>query len=212
MTLAPPYARHLVAAIGAIDWRNVQIAIQWFHKALVSERTIFVAGNGGSAATASHFACDMAKTASYGRSKRFRVIALNDNMPTLTAYSNDVGYDAVFVETLKNFARSEDIFMAISGSGNSPNVVRAMEYANAAGCRTIALTGRDGGRLGPLSQLNIHIPVQHMGCIEDADMMLCHMITYHFLENPSFATYRQKSSAPNELLENLKDLGNRQAI
>jgi D-sedoheptulose 7-phosphate isomerase len=110
------------------------------------------------------------------------MIALTDQLPTLTAYANDVGYDAVFVEQLKNFAQPGDLFLAISASGNSPNVVRAMEYANQVGCRTMALTGRDGGRLGPMAQLNIQVPVLHMGRIEDAHMVVCHMISYYFMD------------------------------
>jgi D-sedoheptulose 7-phosphate isomerase len=93
-----------------------------------------------------------------------------------------VGYDVIFVEQLKNFAQPDDLFMAISGSGNSPNVVCAMDYANSIGCRTIALTGRDGGRLGPKAQLNIQVPVAHMGRIEDAHLNVCHMIGYYFMD------------------------------
>jgi len=109
-------------------------------------------------------------------------MALTDSLPTLTAYSNDVGYEVVFEEQLKNFARPGDLVMAISGSGNSPNVVRALEWANGLGCRTIALTGRDGGKLGRLAQLNILVGVPHMGRIEDAHMIVCHMIGYYFME------------------------------
>jgi D-sedoheptulose 7-phosphate isomerase len=109
-------------------------------------------------------------------------MALTDQLPTITAYANDVGYDVIFVEQLKNFAQPDDLFMAISGSGNSPNVVRAMDYANSIGCRTIALTGRDGGQLGPKAQLNIQIPVAHMGRIEDAHLNVCHMIGYYFMD------------------------------
>jgi len=94
-----------------------------------------------------------------------------------------VSYDSVFVEQLKNFAQSGDVLMCISGSGNSPNVVRAMEFANSIGCKTIALTGRDGGKLGPLAQLNIQVGVPHMGRIEDAHMIVCHMIAYHFMDS-----------------------------
>ena len=124
----------------------------------------------------------MVKGASYGRESRFRILALTDSLPTITAYSNDVAYDCIFVEQLKNFARPDDLVMCISGSGNSPNVVRAMEYANSIGCRTIALTGRDGGRLGTLGQLSIHVAEQHMGRAEDAHMVVCHMIAYRFME------------------------------
>jgi len=124
----------------------------------------------------------MVKGASYNRDKRFRMMALTDSLATITAYSNDVSYDAVFVEQLKNFARPGDILISISGSGNSPNVLRAAEWANSAGLKTIGLTGRDGGQLGRLSQLEINVGVQHMGRIEDGHMIVCHMLAYYFME------------------------------
>lgn len=184
MTFPHTYKTELLKALELIDLDKVTQAIEWFREARDAGRTIFVCGNGGSAATASHFACDVVKGASYERDQRFRIMALTDNLPTLTAYSNDCGYDVVFAEQLRNFAKPGDLVMAISGSGNSPNVLRAMEYANAAGCRTIALTGRDGGRLGPMAQLNIQIGVPHMGRIEDAHLVVCHMIAYCFMEQP----------------------------
>jgi D-sedoheptulose 7-phosphate isomerase len=177
------YKAELLAAIDRIDTGLVQQAIEWFREARDTSRHIFVCGNGGSASTASHFACDIVKGASYNRDSRFRIMALTDSMATITAYSNDVGYDCVFAEQLKNFAQPGDLVMCISGSGNSPNVLRAMEYANSIGCKTIALTGRDGGKLGPLAQLGIQVAVPHMGRIEDAHMIVCHMIAYHFMEN-----------------------------
>lgn len=176
------YKSELLKAIDGIQLAHVSQAIDWFRAARDGGRRIFVCGNGGSASTASHFACDIVKGASYGRETRFRIMALTDQMPTITAYANDVTYDSVFVEQLKNFAEPGDLFMGISGSGNSPNILRAIEYANTAGCRTIALTGRDGGKLGPLAQLNIQVPVPHMGRIEDAHMIVCHMIGYAFME------------------------------
>jgi D-sedoheptulose 7-phosphate isomerase len=182
MNFSEAYKTDLLKAIETIDLDRVDQAIEWFQQARAGGRHIFVCGNGGSASTASHFACDMVKGASYNRGARFRIMALTDQLPTLTAYANDVGYDAVFVEQLKNFAQPGDILVAISGSGNSPNVLRAMEYANQAGCRTMALTGRDGGQLGPLAQLNIQVPVPHMGRIEDAHMIVCHMICYYFMD------------------------------
>ncbi|MDQ2898607.1 MAG: SIS domain-containing protein [Acidobacteriota bacterium] len=181
-TFAEQYRTDLVETIAKIDASRVQQAIQLFERARDGGRHIFVCGNGGSASTASHFACDMVKGASYQRERRFRIMALTDQLPTLTAYANDVSYDSVFVEQLRNFAQPGDLFMGISGSGNSPNVIQAMEYANATGCDTIALTGRDGGKLGPLARLNIQIPVPHMGRIEDAHMIVCHMIAYRFME------------------------------
>src|SRR6266852_6080208 len=182
MTFPELYKAELINAIQLIDLEKVNQAIEWFKEARDSGRHIFVCGNGGSAATASHFACDIVNGCSFNRASRFRIMALTDQLLTITAYANDVGYDVVFVEQLKNFAVRDDLFMAISGSGNSPNVLRAMEYANSIGCRTIALTGRDGGKLGPLAQINLQVPVPHMGRIEDAHMIVCHMIAYHFRE------------------------------
>jgi D-sedoheptulose 7-phosphate isomerase len=177
------YKAALLEAIDRIDTSRVEQAIEWFREARDGSRQIFVCGNGGSASTASHFTCDIVKGASYNRDTRFRIMALADSLATLTAYSNDVSYEHVFVEQLKNFARAGDLVMCISGSGNSPNVVRAIEYANSIGCKTIALTGRDGGKLGPLAQLNIQVAVLHMGRIEDAHMVVCHMIAYHFMDS-----------------------------
>ena len=182
MTFAEQYKSDLIQTIDTIDLEKVNQAIEWFKEARAQGRTIFVCGNGGSASTASHFACDMVKGASYNREPRFRIMALTDSLPTMTAYSNDVSYDCVFCEQLKNFAQPGDLVMAISGSGNSPNVLSATEYANSIGCRTIALTGRDGGKLGPMADLNIQVPVPHMGRIEDAHMIVCHMIGYYFMD------------------------------
>jgi D-sedoheptulose 7-phosphate isomerase len=183
MSYPEQYKAALLEAIDRIDTARVDQAIEWFRAARDASHSIFVCGNGGSASTASHFTCDMVKGASHNRDSRFRIMALTDSLATLTAYSNDAGYDTVFVEQLKNFAKAGDLVMCISGSGNSPNVLRAMEYANSIGCTTLALTGRDGGKLGPMAQLNIQVPVPHMGRIEDAHMIVCHMIAYHFMEN-----------------------------
>ena len=109
-------------------------------------------------------------------------MALTDSLPTITAYSNDVGYECVFVEQLKNFAEPGDVVMAISGSGNSPNVLRAVEYGNSIGCQTIALTGRNGGELGRMAQLNLQVSHPQMGRIEDAHMIVTHMISYYFMD------------------------------
>lgn len=182
MSFTQDYKTELLKTIESIDLSRVDQAIEWFREAREQGRQIFTCGNGGSASTASHIACDIVKGASFQREKRFRLMALTDSLPTLTAYSNDVGYEVVFVEQLRNFARPGDVVLAISGSGNSPNVLRAVEYANSIGCRTIALTGRDGGALGRIAQLNIQAPVPHMGRIEDAHMIICHMIGYYFME------------------------------
>jgi len=177
------YRAKLLSALDTIDTQAVAQAIEILTAARDTDRHIFVCGNGGSASTASHFVCDMVKGASYNRQARFRIMALTDSLPTITAYSNDVSYDCIFAEQLKNFAEPKDVFMAISGSGNSPNVVCAMEYANSIGCETIALTGRDGGKLGPLAKLQIRVAEPHMGRIEDGHLIVCHMLCYYFMDN-----------------------------
>jgi D-sedoheptulose 7-phosphate isomerase len=182
MSFALDYKNDLLKTLDTIDLSKVEHAIEWFRDARDNGRHIFVCGNGGSASTASHFACDIVKGASFGRSKRFRIMALTDSLPTITAYSNDVSYECAFAEQLKNFAGPGDLLLTISGSGNSPNVIAATQAAKEIGCRTIALTGRDGGKLGPLADLNIQVPVPHMGRIEDAHMIVCHMIGYYFMD------------------------------
>ena len=184
MSYPAQYRKDLIETLEAMDTSTVDRIIAVLTKARDEGRQVFVCGNGGSAASASHFTCDMVKGASFQKdpARRFRILALTDMMPTMTAYSNDVSYDAVFVEPLKNFARPGDVLIAISGSGNSPNVLRAMEYASSIGCQTIAMTGRDGGQLGPMAQVNLQVSVPHMGRIEDAHMIACHMIAYHFMD------------------------------
>src|SRR3982751_4085942 len=147
------YKADLLKAIETIDLDKVGQAIDILTQARNEDRRIFVCGNGGSATTSSHFVCDMLKGASFKRDKRFRIMALTDSLPTITAYANDVSYECIFVEQLKNFAEPGDVVMAISGSGNSPNVLQAIEYANGIGCQTIALSGRDGGKMGHLPDI-----------------------------------------------------------
>jgi len=176
------YKADVLKAIETIDLDKVGQAIDILIRARDEGRRIFVCGNGGSASTASHFVCDMVKGASFNRDKRFRIMALTDSLPTITAYCNDVGYESVFVEQLKNFAEPGDVVMAISGSGNSPNVLRAVEYGASIGCRTIALSGRNGGKLGPLAEINIQASHPHMGRIEDVHLIVTHMICYYFMD------------------------------
>ena len=186
-TFLADYRIRLAETLGRIPLDRVAQAVQWLREARDAGRAIFVCGNGGSAATASHFVCDVLKGCSYGRPQRFRILALHDNLPTLTAYSNDVSYEQALVEPLKNLAQPGDLLIALSGSGNSPNVLRAVEWAGANGLRTIGLTGRDGGRLGPLVQLEIRVPDPHMGRIEDGHMFVCHMLAYYFMESEGAA-------------------------
>jgi D-sedoheptulose 7-phosphate isomerase len=169
------YLEQLRRQIAALDRNELAVFASLLRTACDEGRQIFIMGNGGSAATASHFACDFNKGLSYRREKKYKFICLNDNLPVLTAYANDVGYDAVFVEQLKNFLRAGDLVIGISGSGNSANVIKAVEFANAQGAVTVALTGYDGGRLRRTAQHNVHVDVQDMQLVEDIHMVLDHM-------------------------------------
>lgn len=141
-----------------------------------AERRIFVMGNGGSGSTASHFTCDINKGCCMDLNKKFRMICLNDNIPTLLAIANDVSYDAVFVEQLKNFFIPGDLVIGISGSGNSPNVLLAIEYAGMHQGITIGLSGFSGGKLASLADIAWIAPVEDMQKIEDMHMIVVHMI------------------------------------
>lgn len=184
MTFTESYVDKLVGTLRSLDLSKIDQAIEILREARDNGNMVFTCGNGGSASTASHFVCDVLKGASFQREKRFRIMALTDNLAAITAYSNDVSYECVFVEQLKNFAKPGDVVIAISGSGNSPNVLRAIEYANEVGCKTIGMTGRDGGKLGGLVQLNVLAADPHMGRIEDAHLIACHMLAYAFMDQP----------------------------
>ena len=162
----------------ALDTIPVDAAVKFFElleTAYLEGRQVFIMGNGGSGSSGSHAAGDLNKGVSYGREKRFRVISLNDNMATLSAYANDVSYSEAFVEQLKNFLHSGDVVIGISGSGNSAGVLKAVEYANQQGAITVGMCGFSGGKLAGLAQLPLHIPVNDMQKVEDIHMMLFHV-------------------------------------
>lgn len=138
-------------------------------------RRIFIMGNGGSAMTASHFACDLNKGCSLERDRRFKAICLNDSLPTLLAYANDLSYAQIFVEQLKNFYVPGDVVIGISGSGNSANVLRAIEHANGHAGVTVGWCGFDGGALGAMARISLVIRSQDMQKIEDLHMIIAHM-------------------------------------
>jgi D-sedoheptulose 7-phosphate isomerase len=138
--------------------------------------TIFLIGNGGSAATASHFVCDLAKGVRAGQQLPFRAISLTDNMSLVTAWGNDTSYERVFAEQLAPLVRSGDIVILISASGNSPNVLLAAQTARVARARTIALTGRGGGRLAQIVDLSVQVPSDLIEQVEDAHVVIAHSI------------------------------------
>ncbi|WP_336516369.1 SIS domain-containing protein [Pollutibacter soli] len=168
----------------AISQEKVTDLIGIFHQAWKEDRRIFVVGNGGSAANASHFATDLGKSASDNMGKPFKVVSLHDNTPWITAISNDYAYDQIFVRQLINFAQPGDILFAMSVSGNSPNVVNAVEWGKKNGLYSVCLTGAQLGRLAELGDFVISIESKHFGRVEDAHMGICHMICYAFVEHP----------------------------
>jgi D-sedoheptulose 7-phosphate isomerase len=140
------------------------------------KRTIFIMGNGGSAATASHFVSDLSKGTILKGYPRFRAIALTDNIPNLLAWANDKSYDDVFMEQLKNLMEPNDVVIGISGSGNSTNVIKAIEYANANGGITVGISGFNGGKLFQCAKENIHIPCFNMQRVEDIHLIIEHLL------------------------------------
>lgn len=172
------------AALDSIPVPAVERLIQLLKQALDEDRQIFVFGNGGSATNASHFATDLGKGSSDKLATRFRVLSLNDNVSWLTALGNDYAYEDVFVRQLINYARPGDVVLAMSVSGNSPNVVKALDWAKNNGITSIALVGRKRGRAAELAQHVIVIDSEHFGRVEDAHMGICHMLCYAFMEKP----------------------------
>ncbi|MGD0854221.1 MAG: SIS domain-containing protein [Dehalococcoidia bacterium] len=147
-----------------------------------ARKTIFIVGNGGSAATASHFAGDLSKLTIAEGFTRFKAIALTDNTPSLLAWANDVNYEEIFVGQLRNLLEPGDIVIGISASGNSMNVIKAIEYANKNGAFTIGFCGYDGGKLLKCARESILVPCTHMPRVEDIHMLMCHLLASLLLE------------------------------
>jgi D-sedoheptulose 7-phosphate isomerase len=178
-------AAHLAAA-SSIPVDKVARLIDRMRILLAEDRQLFVFGNGGSASNASHFVTDLGKSASNKLSRRFRVLCLNDNVSWITALGNDFSYDEVFRGQLINYARTGDMVLTFSVSGNSPNCVKAVEWAKANRLFTAGLVGNTGGRLANLCDEAIVIDSKHYGHVEDAEMTVAHMLCYGFIENPGW--------------------------
>jgi D-sedoheptulose 7-phosphate isomerase len=184
---AAVFAKGYIAYLTTVLARLDENAIAAFIDVLVDARHrgahIFFVGNGGSAATASHFANDIA-IGSRSLNKPFRALSLTDNVALMTAVANDFGYDEVFVAQLKLYMKPGDVVVAISASGNSPNVLKAVEYANAHGAVSVGLTGFDGGQLKRIAKLGVHVATAkgEYGPTEDAHMVLDHLIGAFLIE------------------------------
>jgi D-sedoheptulose 7-phosphate isomerase len=170
------YIDEVLTAIGAIARADVRAVVDALEAVWAADRTVYLIGNGGSASTASHMMNDLCKFTIVPGKHRFRAVALTDNVPLMTAIGNDLAYADIFVEPLRNLARPGDALLAISGSGNSPNVVRAIEYALDHEIRTIGLCGSPGGRLAQLAELRVIVPADRIGQQEDGHLILNHTI------------------------------------
>ncbi len=176
------YIQRLRAELDRIDRQQVQGLANLIYRAWQNDRFVFLCGNGGSACTASHFAEDLGKGSlreadlRSGTRKRLKVLSLTDNVGWLTALANDMGYDQVFVQQLAHYAQQSDLLVGISGSGNSPNVLAAVEWANRHGLVTVGMTGYSGGKLAQLAQHSLHVPLDDMGMVEAIHGCLLHWV------------------------------------
>jgi D-sedoheptulose 7-phosphate isomerase len=174
-------------ALDSVPCSQIERLAQTLRSAWLRDAQIFAIGNGGSAANASHFATDLGKGASDKLRRRFRVFSLCDNAAWLTALGNDYSYEEVFLRQLQNYARRGDVLLAASVSGNSPNLVKAFEWANERGLETAAIVGAKRGKLAEIAGQSIVIADTHYGRVEDVQMHILHMLCYAFMELPEMA-------------------------
>jgi len=176
-TFLTEYTSGLKACIDEVAAQSVEEIVDLLMEARSAGKQVFILGNGGSAATASHMACDLAKTASVDGETRLRVISLTDNVPLMTAISNDISYEQIFVEQMRNLLNPGDVVIAITSSGDSPNVIEALKFAKEKKATAVGLLGFGGGKARELVDRQITISSTNYGHIEDVHMMLNHVIT-----------------------------------
>ena len=170
------YIAQLQGTLERLPWGQIEKVIEVLIEAQWSRRTVYIFGNGGSAATASHMACDLGKNTAIHGLPRIRVIALTDNVELITAWANDTAYENIFAEQLRGLVDKDDVVVAISGSGRSPNVLQGVELARQAGATTIGLTGFEGGFLADMVDIPVVVPSDSMERVEDVHLVLDHMI------------------------------------
>jgi D-sedoheptulose 7-phosphate isomerase len=177
-----PFLERVSQELSRIDPAEVRALADAIYACYRERRMVFVCGNGGSGSNASHFCEDMGKCTlrredyDNDKKKRLRILSLTDNTPYILAWANDEGFDRVFAEQLKNLASPGDLLIAISGSGNSPNVLRAVDWANKNGLKTFGCTGFDGGKLRKLAQQSLHVPLDDMGIVESIHLTAFHWV------------------------------------
>jgi D-sedoheptulose 7-phosphate isomerase len=182
------YVKRLQDELARVDPKEIQSWADLVYDAWEREKFIFVFGNGGSATTATHISEDLGKSSLKHEhlhdetKKRLKILSLTDNMGWILAVGNDVGYQHIFVQQLMNYGSPGDLAIAISGSGNSPNVLAAVDWANRHGLKTFALTGYDGGKLRKMAHAGLHVPLDDMGMVESI-----HLCLFHWVLNDVFA-------------------------
>ena len=184
-TRMPPaeYLQRMAQELGNVDADEAKQLADVMHTAYLAGRMIFLIGNGGSGSNASHFCEDVGKCSlklpddlDNDTKKRFRILSLTDNTPYILAWANDEGFERIFVEQLRNLATSGDLLIAISGSGNSPNILRAVEWANKNGLVTYGCTGYSGGKLKEIAKHGFHVPIDDMGIVETVHLAMFHWV------------------------------------
>lgn len=178
--LVKEYTNDIKRLCDALDPNEMDSVFESIETAYKSGKTIFIAGNGGSAATANHFSCDFSKNAVKDETKRARLITLSSNVEYITAIGNDISFESIFSEQLKNLMSDGDIIILISASGNSPDILNAAQYVKKRGGKVIAFTGFWGGKLKQIADICINVEIDSYEKIEDIHMMLTHMIVCHF--------------------------------
>ncbi len=192
--MAPPeftvfiddYYKRFAETLLSFDKEPLVGVLGVFDRVIAAGGTVWVAGNGGSAAISDHTVCDCSKGTYVEGEAPFRTISLTSNVAMLTALGNDISYDDVFSEPLKYYLKPEDAVLLVSSSGNSPNVVKACEYANGQGVPTVAFVGFKGGRLKERAQHVVHIAIENYGIVEDTHQSLIHALT-QFMRSRSLA-------------------------
>ena len=174
------YLTRLTATLEALPIDAIEDLSELLYRAYTDGKQVFTLGNGGSASTASHMAADLGKNTIGPNMRRFRIQSLNDNIPMLTALSNDLGYENMFAEQLQNLIQPGDVLIVLSGSGKSPNVIKAMEYARSQSAEVAALVGFGGGRAGELADIEVLVDSSDYGVIEDAHLIINHILVEYF--------------------------------
>ena len=188
MDIIDQYFEEIESAVHAINREDARVVVDVLEKAWRDSRTVYLIGNGGSASTASHMMNDLCKFTAMPGVARVRAVALTDNVPLMTAYGNDNSYDDIFLEPLATLAQPGDVLVAISGSGNSRNIIKCCEYALEAGMTVIGLCGRPGGKLANLATHRVIVPADRIGQQEDGHLILNHAIALALRERIQAAT------------------------